>query len=353
MSDSRGGGPGVRDGRDALLGAALAAVALGLYVWLVGVGDVVAALGRVSSRRMVTLALAGFGPVVLWGLSFRIVLAAVGVTSPTWKAVVLFLASVFMNSVTPFGQVGGDPPSGLLIARETGTRFETALAAIAGVNALNRVAVVLLGAVGGTWYTARVAASETLRNAIVLAVVLATLGVAVAAVAWLRRDALADPVGGAIATLLAVVCERLPVVAPTREAVVGRVRGFVAAIERVGSRPGLLAAVFVLGAAGQLVVAAVLWFVLAALGVDASLSVVLLVVPAARLAGVTPLPGGSVGAEALLGGLLVAGTGVALPVATAAALLYRAVTFWLPTVAGGLATVALLVRSRADKAGCR
>jgi hypothetical protein len=26
----------------------------------------------------------------------------------------LFLASVFLNSVTPFGQAGGDPPSGLL-----------------------------------------------------------------------------------------------------------------------------------------------------------------------------------------------------------------------------------------------
>ncbi|MEF8781476.1 MAG: hypothetical protein V5A39_00110 [Haloarculaceae archaeon] len=35
---------------------------------------------------------------------------------------------MFLNSVTPFGQASGDPPSGLLVARTTGATFEDSLA---------------------------------------------------------------------------------------------------------------------------------------------------------------------------------------------------------------------------------
>jgi len=69
----------------------------------------------------------------------------------------------------------------------------------------------------------------------------------------------------------------------------------------------------------------------------------LVVVPVARLAGASPTPGGTASAEALLPGLLVAVGGVAMPVAAAAALVYRAAGFWLPTVGGGVVTTLLLL----------
>ncbi len=339
------GGP-AQSSRGALLGALLAGVALVGYVWFVGTGDVLAALGRVPPDRALALAAIGFCPVLVWGLSLRIVFAAIGVADSVWEAVALFVASVFLNGVTPFGQVGGDPPSALLIARRADATFETGLAAIASVNALNRVAVVLLGVVGGAWYTVRIATVDPLREAVLLAVGLGPVGVIVAVTAWRRRHALADWTGGALGRVLVPAGDLCPgVTPPSRGAVRDRARGFVASIDRVASHPVLLAAAFLLGVAGQLLVAAVLWFVLAVLGVSASLPLVLLVVPAAKLAGFTPLPGGTGGAEALLAGLLVAGAGTTAPVATAAALLHRVVAFWLPTVVGGLVTIGLLVRS--------
>lgn len=343
--DTHDAGGSSQSSRGTLVGAILAGTALVLYVWFVGIGDVLAALGRVPPDRAFVLAVAGFCPVLVWGLSLRVVFAAIGVVVPVWEAVALFAASVFMNGVTPFGQVGGDPPSALLIARRTDTPFETGLAAIASVNALNRVAVVLLGVGGGAWYTVRIAAVGPLEEALPLAVGLGLGGVVVAVAVWHRRHALADRIGGALARVLVPAGALLPgVTPPSRGAILDRARGFVASIDRVASRPVLLAAAFLLGVAGQLLVAAILWLVLAALGVSSPFPLVLVIVPAVKLAGLTPLPGGTGSAEALLAGLLVTGTGVTAPVATAAALLHRVVAFWLPTVAGGFVTVGLLIR---------
>ena len=45
----------------------------------------------------------------------------------------------------PFGQTGGDPVSAVLIDRVAETEYETGLAAIGSVNALNRIASIFLG----------------------------------------------------------------------------------------------------------------------------------------------------------------------------------------------------------------
>lgn len=332
-------------GHETLLGAAVAAAVLAGYVWLAGGEAVVRALGQLTLAWAVALALAGSVPLLLWGVSLWVVFAAVRRRIPVWKAVGLFVASVYMNSVTPFGQLGGDPPSALLIAREGGTSFESGLATVGSVNALNRLAVVCLGVTGVAWYSARIAVVETLQDAIVVVVGLGTVGLAVLGLAWLRRDA----VRAAIATLIRAFGTYLPVVEPpSREAIVGRIDEFVAAVACLASHPRALVGAFLLGIAGQLVVAGVLWLVLVALGVVVPIPIVLLIIPAAKLAGLTPLPGGWGAAEALLSGLLVTGADVPVAVAAAAALLYRAVAFWLPTVVGGLVTVAFLLSPFAE-----
>jgi uncharacterized protein (TIRG00374 family) len=332
-------------GRETLFGAAVAVAVLAGYVWLAGGEAVVRALGQLSPAWATTLALSGSAPLLIWGVSLWIVFGTVHRRIPVWKAIGLFLASVYLNSVTPFGQLGGDPPSALLIARESGTSFESGLAAVGSVNALNRLAVVCLGVTGVALSAARFAVGETLQDAVVLVVGLGTVGVAVVAIAWLRRDL----VGDAIATLLRTLGTQLPLVEPpSHEAVVRRINEFVAAVERLASHPRLLVAAFLLGVAGQLVVAGVLWLVLVALGAAVPVPFVLLVIPTAKLAGLTPLPGGSGTAEALLSGLLVAGADLSISVAAAAALLYRAVAFWLPTVMGGLLTVTFLLHQSAE-----
>lgn len=59
-----------------------------------------------------------------------------------------------------------------------------------------------------------------------------------------------------------------------------------------------------------------------------------------------PLPGGVGGIEAALVGLFVAVGGVPVVHATAAVVLYRGVTYWIPLLFGGVVTAALAVEER-------
>jgi uncharacterized protein (TIRG00374 family) len=83
-----------------------------------------------------------------------------------------------------------------------------------------------------------------------------------------------------------------------------------------------------------------LWLAFAALDASVPVSVVLVVVPVANLAGVTPLPGGLGSIDATMVGLLVPLAGVSAEVATAAVLIHRLAVYWLPVALGGVVLVA-------------
>jgi uncharacterized membrane protein YbhN (UPF0104 family) len=71
----------------------------------------------------------------------------------------------------------------------------------------------------------------------------------------------------------------------------------------------------------------------------------LFIVPASTLAGLTPSPGGLVGVEVALVGLLVALTPVGAAAAFAIALVYRLASYWFALVVGGGAALLVVGRS--------
>lgn len=313
------------------------------YLRAVGVDAVETVLGRVGPGEAVALAVLGAVPIVLWGVALYLVLRRLGVAATLPTAVALFAASGFLNNVTPFGQAGGDPVSGALVARVEQTAFERGFAAVVSVSAANTVAIVGLGVVGSGALFGTAAGART--PGVVGVTVVSTVAVGVVAgLAWRRRERLVVRVGRGLGDRLARVGGSIPRVdPPDPDVVVRRGRGFVAALERIAGDRRLLAAALLLGVGGHLAVAATLWLALAAFDATLPPAAVVVVVPAARVAGLSPTPGGTASAEALLTGLIVAVGGVGVPVAAAAALLYRAAAFWLPTLGGGAAAVALVV----------
>ncbi|MFB6101618.1 MAG: lysylphosphatidylglycerol synthase transmembrane domain-containing protein [Haloplanus sp.] len=334
-----------RGRRHTALWTVVALAALWAYLRVVGVDAVVTALGRVTLRDATTLVGLGAVPILLWGVSLHLVLARLDVSTTLPRSVGLFAAAGFLNNVTPFGQAGGDPVSGALVARVGGTAFERGLAAVVSVSAANAVGLAGLGAVGlGVVGVAAAGGVPTVAAGVGLT---AAVG-AGALLAWRVRARLVGVVGDAVGGLVVRIGSVIPGVdPPERAAVARRVRAFVAALERVADDRRRLVAVLGLGVAGHLAVATTLWVALVALDAVVAPATVLVVVPVARLAGASPTPGGAASAEALVTGLLVTIGGVAAPVAAAAALVYRAAAFWLPTLGGGVVTVGLLVASGA------
>ncbi len=324
------------DRRATLAGFLGAVVALGILAYLVGVEELLAALSMARADVAVGVLVVAAVWMTAWALALRTVLGALDAAISPWRATAVYAGVLFANNVTPFGQAGGEPVSALLIAESASTEYETALAAIASADSLNFVPSTAIGLVGVTYVSVTVAVGDRLQWAAAAVVVLAITFPIAGYVAWRSRARLETALVGAVAPLARAVGRAVPrLEAPTRTAVASRIDGFFRAIEVVGTdrRTLLLAVGF--STLGWLAQATALWLALYAIGVVAPVAAVLVAVPVGAIAGVTPLPGGLGGIEAVLVALLVPLAGISAATAAAAVVIHRGAIYWLPTLVGG------------------
>lgn len=333
------------DWRTTSVGFLGALIVLAIIVTLVGVEDTIAAMAQANPRIVFVMFLAAIVWLVAWGLALRTVLSVLGPLLSPATAVLVFAGATFANNVTPFGQAGGEPVTALLISRVAKSDYETGLAAIASVDALNFVPSVTLGLTGLGYLAATAVLGRRLQVA-----TLAVVGVGVALIVggfigWRHRYEVEAVVVRALTPVVRFGGRILPRhSSPSRAVIKGRIESFFTAIDRVAGDRESLALALGFSTVGWLGLAASLWLALLALGHRVPFPIVIAVIPVGSLASVTPLPGGLGGVEAVLITLLPAAAGVTPTVATAAVLVHRTGTYWFPTVLGAGAGVALGTR---------
>ena len=330
------------DPRTTAAGFLGAAVALGVLAYLVGVRELVFALSLARPDAVASVVAAAALWMIAWALALRAILAALDASISPWRATAVYAGVLFANNVTPFGQAGGEPVSALLIAESARTEYETALAAIASADSLNFLPSTAIGLLGVAYLSVTVAVGDRLQVARAAVLALALAFPVVGYLAWRARDRLEAVLVGALAPVARIVGRTLPrVEAPARDAVAARVDGFFRALEVVGGNRRTLLVAVGFSTLGWLAQAAALWLALFAVGVVAPVAAVLVAVPVGAIAGVTPLPGGLGGIEAVLIALLVPLAGVTAATAAAAVLVHRGAIYWLPTLFGGGVVAAL------------
>lgn len=319
--------------------AVIGGLLLCVGAWLIGVDALGESLTNIQLNQFVGLVAVGLTSFIFWGIGLHYIVSHLARSRHPLVAIMLMLMAGFLNAVTPFGQVGGDPPAALVTKRLFETDFETGLAAISTTSVVYRAMSVILGVVGISYlsfrhtFTARIETAQYTLGAIILIVICLALA------GWRLRSQLIT----AIATITARITQpltRVPLVTPvSRETITTRGCRFVAAIEDLASAPQRLAIVAISGIAGQVVVAAILWGALIAVGVRSSFAVPITVIPVAKLGAAAPTPGGLGGAEALLTTLLITIANLSPATAATAAVLYRVSALWIPSLCGGIATI--------------
>jgi uncharacterized protein (TIRG00374 family) len=332
-----------RDRWATVVGFAGAGLVLAALVWVVGIDGILAQLRGIESEYLFLILGVAVCWLVCWGLALRTVLNALDAPISVVMSAFVFAGAIFSNNVTPFGQAGGEPVSGYLISRATNREYETGLAAIASVDAIHFVPSIGYAIVGLTFVVA--GAAQFGRNLVFATTALAALAVGIPAAAyfgWRYRYELEAAVVRAVTPVIRAIGRVIPLKEPPTSAVIeGRIESFFTAIDRVaGSRTTVVEAVG-FSALGWLAMCCSLWLSLFALGHSVPFSAVLLVVPIGAVAGMTPLPGGLGGVDAVLIALLVSTTGVTGGAAGAAVLVHRAATYVFPTVVGGGVAFAL------------
>jgi uncharacterized protein (TIRG00374 family) len=330
---------------------AVALAVLSVVVWASGIEAVLGALAAANSSVLLVVVAVAAVWLSAWGLALWTVLKAIGSPISAPKSVFVFSAAVFSNNVTPFGQAGGEPVSALLISTAADSEYETGLAAIASVDTLHFVPSVGFSIVGLAYVFA--GAARLTDNVAVAALGVAVLVVAIltaATLGWRYRDRVEAGIVRAVTPVAGAVFRVIPGrAAPSAADIEERIDGFLTAVGRVAKSRRTVVVAMGFSAIGWFSLSTSLWLSLYALGQPldpATFAATLFVVPAGSIAGVTPLPGGLGGLEAAFIALLIPTAGVSVSAATAAVLIHRGATYWLPTVFGGGAAAVLGNRAR-------
>ncbi|KZN25410.1 TIGR00374 family protein [Haladaptatus sp. R4] len=321
----------------------VAAIAVLLVIFsLAGINEIMTSLTMADGRIVIAVAVVALAWLFSWSMSLRTVLGVLGIRISVLRAFSLYAGATFANNVTPFGQAGGEPFAALLISRTTNADYESSLGAIASVDSINFVPSISFALVGVAYY----ATVLTLGHALVmvgLTIVAVAIAVPIVAIlGWRNRDQVEMKIADIVVRVVGGLARFVPRLTPTsKAAVVHRLRGFFDAIERVaGNRRGLALSIF-FSAFGWFLSAVSLWLSFYALGYTVPFAAVLFVIPLGSMASITPLPGGLGGVDAVLVILLVPIAGVSATTASAAALIHRGATYFLPVLIGGSTTAML------------
>ena len=323
-----------------LAGFVVAGALLYLFAAGVGLGEVRRTLAEADPRWLAAGCLSTLCCLALWGRAWQVVLRVAGVEVPYRRLVVTYFAATFANYVTPLGQAGGEPFIAYVLSRDTTASYEESLASVVTADLLNLLPFFSFSAVGLSVLLLQsslpAAATALARGLLVMA-----LGVpALVVVGWRFRERVRTGVLRLVAPL-ARLTDRLSV-----DHVAERVDDLYEAFGRIAEDRVALVEAVAFAYLGWVCFALPLYFAGVTLGFDAvDPLLVLFVVPASTLAGLTPSPGGLGGVEAALVALLVALTGLTAAQALAAALVYRVMSYWFALGVGGLAAVTVVARS--------
>jgi len=337
----------IEDVRATIVGFLAAAVVFAALFWFVGVDRILRALGRADLRIVAVVGVMMLGWLVAWSLALGTVLDVLGTRLSVTDSFLAYASAAFANNVTPFGQAGGEPIAAFLIADAADESFEKGLAAIASVDTINFAPSITLATIGLGYYATTTALGPRLEVAAVSVAVLAVGVPTLVLAAWHRRYALERRTIRALTPVLRGLGRALPRASPPDpETIDERIRRFFGSIERVATDRRGLARALAFSTLGWGLQAGALWVTFVALGRPIPAAVPLIVVPVGAIASATPMPGGLGGIESVHVLLLVATTGVGLPVATAGVIIHRVGGFWLATLVGAAAMGILRARSR-------
>ncbi|MFH5800354.1 YbhN family protein [Haladaptatus sp. CMAA 1911] len=323
-----------------LLGFVVAVVLIYLLVVASGWRRVLHTLAGTDYTWVWVACISTFIGLAAWGKAWQIVLAVLDIEVEFRRLVVTYLAATFANYVTPLGQAGGEPFIAYILSRDTEANYEDSLASVVTADLLNLLPFFNFAALGLSYLLIRASLPDNAKTLAQGLVVLAFGVPAIAYIGWRYRQRVEDLVIR-LAEPIASRTSRISV-----EGVRQRIDRFYRSLERIASEPRELLFALVFSYTGWVFFALPLYFAGRALGLPLPLVLVLFIVPASTLAGLTPTPGGLAGVEAALTVLIVALV-PAIPWSSgvAAAIIYRVASYWFVLLIGGIASLFVIMRS--------
>lgn len=249
----------------------------------------------------------------------------------------IYLAGEFLNSVTPIGQLGGEPFMAYVIRENSDMRYEEALSTVLSADIINAIPMITFVLAGFAYLVASGPVDGFVIRAAGAVLIAAAIGSTLVYTLWFRSEKLENFIVSIFEKITSVLGrgeEHL-------ESVEGRMASVRQTLERIGTDKSSLLSTALIAHLFFVSGLASLYFVMLALGVEIGLTSLVFVIAFSGASNFIPTPGGAGAFEFAMAVLLVTFAEVGLPVATAAAILYRAASYWPIMIIGYLSLLSL------------
>ncbi|MFB6100762.1 MAG: lysylphosphatidylglycerol synthase transmembrane domain-containing protein [Candidatus Nanohalobium sp.] len=244
----------------------------------------------------------------------------------------LFMSGQFMNSVTPLGQLGGEPVMAYIVSDTQDTSYEEALSAVMSADIVNTVPF-LTFLLGGAAYITLIPSRSLSSNVlwtVGVAAAITAIGGAITYVLWFRAEILEEKLTSLVRKVVGVTGRGEKKAEKLEE----RFHHLRKTFDSIGEDPHHLISTAAIAHVFFLFQVAALYSVISAVGKTPNISSLYFVVAVASIANFMPTPGGSGAFEVWMTGVLSQFAGITPAKGAAVAVLFRAVTYGTGLVVG-------------------
>jgi uncharacterized protein (TIRG00374 family) len=312
-------------------------------VYMADFGDFIQALTQVDPFYMSLAAVSGLSVYLVWGFVWFRFFTKMDIEYSLWKSYKMFMAGNFMNSVTPLGQLGGEPFMAYVVSKNTGSSYERALSAVVSSDLLNSIPIVTYMTIGTLYLVlfgggTLLGGTGIVRMAIYAVLFLSITAVLLGYFLWSGHVGIESW----IISIIKKIEERLPHLQNSIRMAREKLGELRKTFREAGDDPVYLAETAAISHLALPTQFISLYFILLGLGIEPTIIGIIFTIIMSGVAVFFPTPGGSGTFEAAFTLLLrVFYPGIGLDVAVAAAVLFRLSTFWVGIPLGYLALINL------------
>ncbi|MFB6180238.1 MAG: lysylphosphatidylglycerol synthase transmembrane domain-containing protein [Candidatus Nanohalobium sp.] len=295
------------------------------------------ALSQAEPVYLLFSGLAGASVFLVWSANWYNFFSISNIKCSYSRTVQLFSAGQFLNSVTPFGQFGGQPFMAYLISSRSDTSYEKSLATVMSADLIALIPLTTFVLTGYSYlaFTGDVSSKLTHMSAVTFSLLL--FGVTMIYIGWYRN--------GSLEKTVLTIFEKMTEITGIGEHLVEKLESKLENIEKtfktVGENPSAVLISLGIAHLSFLMKMAAFYGVLLSLGIEMSFVHLMLLIPLSALANFSITPGGAGTFEAVMAGLIMLFINIEFATALIAAILYRASTYWLGIIIGYLGMTSL------------
>ncbi|MFQ3308576.1 MAG: hypothetical protein ACI977_000818 [Candidatus Nanohaloarchaea archaeon] len=317
--------------------ALVATVFLGILIYLADVREFLHFIGSSNKTYLLGALLCGLTAVPFLANSWHQFINRVGGKQSFPSSLRLFMAGNFMNAVTPLGQFGGEPFMAYIIKDNTDISYQQALSSVISADIINTIPVLTFTLIGTIYMFASSSLNNFLLELLFVVFIFSVVGGTLIFLLWFKPGFIEQRVLVSVDKITRIIGRGEHYIESLEE----RLKEIEDSFETLGSSKSFLAKTALVAHIFFILQVTCFYLITRGLGLEVPVVLIIFALPLASLATFAPTPGGSGAYEATMTSILITLAGISYTPALAAAVLFRAVTYWQDIVLGYLSFITL------------